>query len=433
LDEEISTMRLTVGFTVALIALAITDQTAAQTNVAREARPDVVVEWNAITMDTVAIRNGVEQVRVAAIVHLAMFEAVNAVAGRFKPYLGTIVAPPGASQEAAAIAAAYGVLRRLIPEHADALAAQRDASLDRLGNHPGKKSGIIVGDAAALAMVTHRIGDGAEPAENHLPSSDDPGEWQLTPGCQPEGGVFLHWRNLTPFGIRRGDQFRSEPPPSLSSHRFAKDYEEVKIVGAADSSERPSDRADVARFFAAVQSQHVWNSVARQIAAKERESLVEDARLFALLNMAMNDALIAVMDTKYHYTFWRPETAIRAGDTDGNPKTEPDVSFIPFIVTPCHPTYPSAHAASSYAARRVLERLVDRDRHLVTLSSPTVPDIVLRYTRLERITRDIDDARVYGGIHFRFDQVAGAIQGWRVGDYVAAHNLRRDRHDHDCR
>jgi hypothetical protein len=182
-----------------------------------------------------------------------------------------------------------------------------------------------------------------------------------------------------------------------------------------------------------VQSQHVWNSVARQIAAKERESLVEDARLFALLNMAMNDALIAVMDTKYHYTFWRPETAIRAGDTDGNPKTEPDVSFIPFIVTPCHPTYPSAHAASSYAARRVLERLVDRDRHLVTLSSPTVPDIVLRYTRLERITRDIDDARVYGGIHFRFDQVAGAIQGWRVGDYVAAHNLRRDRHDHDCR
>jgi hypothetical protein len=177
----------------------------------------------------------------------------------------------------------------------------------------------------------------------------------------------------------------------------------------------------------------VWNSVARQIAAKERESLVDNARLFALLNMAMSDALVAVMDTKYHYTFWRPETAIRAGDTDGNPRTEPDASFMPFIVTPCHPSYPSAHAASSYAARRVLERLLGRDRHAITLSSPALPEIVLPYTRLERITRDIDDARVYGGIHFRFDQHAGAILGWQVGDYVVMQNLRRSRHEHDCR
>jgi hypothetical protein len=433
LDEEISTMRLTFGFTVALITLAITDQTAAQTNVAREAKVDAVVEWNAITMDTVAIRNGVEQVRVAAIVHLAMFEAVNAVAGRFKPYLGTIVAPAGASQEAAAIAAAHGVLSQLIPERADALAAQRDASLARLGNHPGKKSGITVGEAAALAMVVSRTGDGSEPPEFHVPPSSDPGEWQTTASCPPEGGPFLHWRNLTPFGIRRGNQFRSAPPPPLGSRRFAKDYTEVKTVGATTSTDRPSDRADVAQFFAALPSQHVWNTVARQIAAKERESLVDTARLFALLNMAMNDALIAVMDTKYHYTFWRPETAIRAGDTDGNPETEPDASFTPFIVTPCHPSYPSAHAASSYAARRVLERLLDRDSHVVTLSSPALPDIVLRYTRLERITRDIDDARVYGGIHFRFDQRAGAVQGWRVGDYVATHNLRRIRDAHDRR
>ena len=184
----------------------------------------------------------------------------------------------------------------------------------------------------------------------------------------------------------------------------------MKAVGGVDSEKRPSDRADVARFFAAVQSQAAWNPIARQIAAARRTSLSDNARLFALLNMAMNDALIAVMDTKYHYTFWRPETAIRLGDTDDNPETEPDAGFKPFLPTPCHPSYPSAHASSSYAAREVLERLFGDGRHFVTLSSPAVPDVLLRYQRLEQITDDIDDARIYGGMHYRGDQRAGAAR-----------------------
>ena len=418
--------------TLVLAALSLSGPAMAQTDLARTPKTDVVLDWNAITMSAVSTQNGVEQVRLAAITHLAVFEAVNAIAGDFTPYLGTIVAPPGASAEAAAVAAAHGVLMRYLPDQSAALDAARQTSLASIPDGPGKKSGIVVGEAAALALYLHRANDGSQASENYIPQSTDPGQWQLTPTCLPEGGLFLHWRNLTPFGIRRADQFRSEPPPPLTSRRFARDYNEVKAIGAVDSERRPADRADVARFFAAVPSQAAWNPIARQVAAARRASLADNARLFALLNMAMNDALVAVMDTKYHYTFWRPETAIRAGDTDGNPDTEPDTGFKPFIPTPCHPSYPSAHASSSYAAREVLERLHGDGRHFIMLSSPALPDVRLRYTRLEQITHDIDDARIYGGIHFRFDQQSGARQGRRIGEYVVAHNLRRGHHhDHD--
>lgn len=407
--------------------LALAGPAAAQTEFSRPGT-DVVLEWNAITLSAVSTTIGVEQVRLAAITHLAMFEAVNAIAGEFTPYLGTVTAPAGASAEAAAVAAAHGVLTRYLPDQADALNAARAISLKRIPDGAAKDSGIVVGEEAALAMFLHRANDGAEPPERYDPQSAEPGQWQLTPTCQGDGGLFLHWRNLKPFGITHGDQFRSVPPPRLSSRRFARDYNEVKTIGAADSENRPSHRADVARFFAAVQSQFAWNPIAQQIAVARRASLSANVRLFALLNMAMNDALIAVMDTKYHYTFWRPETAIRAGDTDDNPKTEPDAGFTPFLPTPCHPSYPSAHASSSYAAREVLERLHGDGRHLITLSSPALPDVELRYVRLEQITQDIDDARIYGGMHYRLDQRAGARQGRSIGAYVVAHNLRRIDH-----
>jgi hypothetical protein len=167
-----------------------------------------------------------------------------------------------------------------------------------------------------------------------------------------------------------------------------------------------------------------WNPVARQIAIAQGRSLAENARAFALLNMAMSDAFISVFDTKYHAPFWRPETAIRAGDADGNVSTRGDPNFAPFVVTPCHPSYASAHASTGYAARAILERVYGRKSHFIVLSSPAVPDVMLEYRRLSQITSDIDDARVYGGIHFRFDQDAGARQGCSVGKYVHRHNLR---------
>jgi hypothetical protein len=401
-----------------------------QTVLAETPASSVVVDWNEIVMSAVGAETGVEQVRIAAIAHLAMFEAANAVVGGYEPYLKSTVRTPHASARAAAAAAAHGALARLVPEQKVQLDAELARTLKGIPEGHAKQMGVALGDEIAESMVRHRDDDGAEPPEVFVPSNSAPGQWQMTPSCQGKGGLFLHWRDLEPFGLARGNQFRGDAPPRLTSRRFARDVKEVRTVGAAESDERPRDREEVARFYALVQSQHVWNPVARQIALARDLSMSEAARLFALLNMAMNDALIAVMDAKYHYTLWRPETAIRAADTDGNPATEPDTSFAPFLVTPCHPSYPSAHASSSYAASEILERLHGQGRHAIELATPLLPGVELRYSRLEQITHDIDDARVFGGMHYRFDQQAGARQGRRVGQYVFAHHLRRARH-HD--
>ncbi|MGH8613932.1 MAG: vanadium-dependent haloperoxidase, partial [Gammaproteobacteria bacterium] len=233
----------------------------------------------------------------------------------------------------------------------------------------------------------------------------------------------VHFRNVTPFGIRSADQFRSDPPPALTSRRYTRDYKEVKAVGALDSTARPQDRADVAQFYAVFSDAPLWNTIARQVAAARGKSLSKNARAFALLNMALSDGGVAVLETKYYYNFWRPETAIRDGDRDRNPATDPDPSFAPFVVAPCFPSYPSGHATTSYAAREVIERVYGRGPHSITLLVPDVPGVTLKYTRLRDITDDIDDARVYGGIHFRFDQEEAAEQGRRLGAYVYEHNL----------
>jgi len=383
---------------------------------------DVVLDWNAIMVTTLTGQPPFPTARFAAITQVAVFEAVNAITGDYRPYLGTIVAPPGASAEAAAVAAAHTVLKNYFPGSAASLDAARANSLAAIPDGPAKSAGIAVGEAAAAATIAARANDGSGPPQFYLPPSSNPGEWQLTPTCPAAGGTFLHWRNVTPFGIQSGDQFRSDPPPALTRARYTRDYNEVKDVGGMNSTERPPDRAVVAQFYAFAPP-NLWNPIARQVAAAQGTSLSENARAFALLNMAMSDAAVATFDTKYHYNFWRPETAIRAGDTDGNPRTDPDPTFVPFGPTPCFPGYPSAHATLSNAAREVLERIYGRRPHSITVSSPVLPGVILNYTRFREITEDIDDARVYGGIHFRFDQEAGADQGRRVGRYVYQHNL----------
>ena len=272
-------------------------------------------------------------------------------------------------------------------------------------------------------MIALRANDGSAPPEFHVPASTDPGIWQTTPSCPPAGGVLLHWRNVTPFGIPKVEKFRSAPPPPLTSRRYARDLNEVKEVGGIDSQHRPARKADIAQFYNVVLAVATWNPAVAQVTLRERHSLSFNARLFALLNMAMSDAAVAVMETKYEYVFWRPETAIPDADRDGNRWTQADPLFRPFITTPCFPSYGSAHAAASYAGRTVAEALLGDDEREMTLSNPAVP-IVLEYTSFEEITEDIDDARVYGGIHFRFDQRAGARQGRKIGDWVVKPHLR---------
>ena len=402
------------------------------------AKADVVSDWNAIAVNT-AVANGQNpwaQARYAAIAQLAVFEAVNAITGDYQPYLGTIQAPPSASTDAAAIEAAYRVLSTYFPASTATLDAERANSLAQIPDGQAKADGIATGDAAALAMIALRTNDGSSPPQFKVPGPPVPGEWQATPSCPIVNGIAVgigfQWQNVAPFGIPSASAFRLGPPPALTSNEYAKVYNEVMTVGSLDSTERPPDRADVALFYAASSPTQVFNQAAEQVALEQGRSLSENARALALINMAMSDSLVASFLSKYHYNFWRPETAIHAGDTDGNPKTEGDPNWVPFIVTPCFPSYPSNHGSAGNGAAEVLSRLYGEAGHSITLTNPAVPDIVLQYTSFKQITDDISDARVYGGIHFRSDQDAGERLGTAVGRAVYKKNLRPVR-DNGCR
>lgn len=388
-------------------------------------RADVVIDWNAIMQSTVAGQNPFAQARLAAITQLAVFEAVNAISREYEPYLGTVDAPRGASAEAAAVTAAHVVLRHFFPGSAAALDAARIQSLAGIPDGQSKTDGANVGEAAAAALIAARALDGSTPPQFHQPASAEPGVWQPTVGCPPAGGLLLHWRNVTPFGLESSAQFRSDPPPALNSRAYGKDFDEVVAVGDAGSAARPEDRAAVARFYNTVLAVAAWNGAARQVAVAEGTSLTENARAFALLNMTISDALVSVMETKYVYGFWRPETAAAAAATDGNDRTAPDPGFTPYLPTPCFPGYPSAHASASYGARYIVERVFGAGGHAITLSSASVPGVTLPYSTFKAMTDDIDDARVYGGIHFRFDQDAGARQGREIGKFIDKNFLRR--------
>ena len=314
-------------------------------------------------------------------------------------------------------------MRNYFPTSAATLDAARTQSLAAIPDGQPKHDGITVGEAAAVAMIVARANDGSTPLQAFLPDTTDPGVWQPTP--PPFGpGILLQWRNVTPFGVHSSAQFRSEPPPALTSGRYRRDYDEVKAVGDV-SSTRPTDRTAVARFFAAVPPTQVFNLAALQVSAAQAGGMSENAAGFALINMAVSADLVSVFETKYFYVFWRPVTAIRAGDTDGNPSTEPDTAWTPFITTPSFPGYPSAHASGSGAARRVAELLYGPVDHAITLSHPAIPAVTLQYTSFRDITDDIDDARVYGGIHFRFDVTAGQD----LGKTVARRAIRIDDRD----
>lgn len=387
---------------------------------------DVVLDWNEIAVDTIGNQPPFVAARSMAVVQVAVFEAVNAITGTYDPYLGTIGAPADASPEAAAVAAAHGALVALFPGQAGVLDQQRDGSLAAIADGQSKDDGIEVGVAAAAAIVTNRTGDGSTPPAFFVPTSTDPYEWQTTAGCPPAGGVFFHWQNLAPFAVESSSQFRAEAPPALGTGAYARDFDEVKAVGDvnADSTLRPPALADAARFYAAVPPHYAWNSALRQIAGARTDDITDTARTAAVMNMAIVDAHVSVFESKYHYRTWRPVTAIPRADEDGNDKTDAG-SFTPYIATPCFPGYPSAHGSAAGAAEITLQRAYGRFGHSIVSTHPNVPGVEFVYSDLRDITANIADARVYGGIHFRYDQVAGERQGKAVGQYVHNHLLER--------
>jgi len=420
-------MKRTFGpFCILMLALSVVSVTASA---------DVVLDWNAIAVNT-AIANKQSpfaQARYAAIVQLAVFEAVNSITHEYQPYLGTIIAPKDASPEAAAIEAAYLVLSTYFPASQSDLEADRTNSLASIQDGQAKTDGIFTGDAAAAAMTALRANDGSSPPQFYTPGPPTPGTWQATASCPIVNGVAVgigfQWQNVTPFGVASANDFLLAPPLVITSNRYTKTYDEVMAVGSIDSTQRPPDRANVALFYAASSPTQVFNQVVEQVALEHSHSLSKNARVLALINMAMNDSLVASFLNKYHYNFWRPETAIHAGDTDGNPHTVGDPNWTPFIVTPCFPSYPSNHGSAGNAAAAILGWVYGEDGHSITLTNPAVPDIVLQYSSFNQITHDISDARVYGGIHFRTDQDAGEKLGKSIGGAVYRNNLRAAHED----
>jgi len=225
--------------------------------------------------------------------------------------------------------------------------------------------------------------------------------------------------------------FMPPPPPALTSNEYAKAYEEVKTVGGVNSTARPADRSQVATFYALSSPTYIFNLAARQIAADRDFSLTDNARALALINMPTNDALVVSFFAKYEYKFWRPETAIRAGDTDGNRRTDVAGAFVPFILTPCFPSYPSNHASGTNGGLEMMRRLFGAAGHDMTVTNSvpalgSLPAAVItkHYTQLKQIADDVDDARVYAGIHWRFDQTAGNVLGRAVATEIYKTALR---------
>jgi hypothetical protein len=416
--------RVFTGFCTAVALIAVVASPAI-------ARADVVLTWNDLAVRTF-IGQGQSpfaQARYMAIVQLAVFDAVNAITRDYEPYI-PLIAPVGSSPEAAAATAAYRVLKNYFPA-APLIDTEYAASLAAIPDGPPKTNGIATGEAAAAAIIAKRVGDNSSPLTISPVGPPVAGVWQITlpTGCAATavGGSFYNWQNVTPFAISKVQDYLLPEPPVIRSATYAKDYNEVKRVGGVGSTQRPVDRADVARFYAASSPAYVFNLAARQASTARNLSLSKNARLLALLNMASSDALVASFYNKYHYNFWRPETAIRFPDKFNN-LVSPDPSFAPYITTPCFPSYPSNHASGSRSAAAILERIFGDGPVSITMTNPlnaAVANLQFNYTTFNQICTDIDDARIYGGIHYRFDQDAGGLLARAVANTVYRNYLQK--------
>jgi PAP2 superfamily len=355
-----------------------------------------------------------------AILHAAVYDAVNAIAKTNAPYLVHLEAPKDASEPAAAAAAAHAVLVRLYPGQAAALDADLTRSLSQVPEGKAKDQGIKVGEEAAAAILTARADDGSAATPITFAPGSNPGDYQLTPPgfLQP---VFTHWPFVEPFGLRSANQFRPPPPPALTSPSYTDSFDEVKSLGAVGSTTRTDDQTQIARFWGAP-IQNYWNEIAQTAALTHGTTLVQNARLFALLDLTLADSVIAFYDAKYTYHFWRPITAIRAASSDGNPATAGDANWTPLATTALDPSYPGAHAVVSAAGADVLSRFFG-DNESFGVTSEVLPGVVRSFTSFSDAADEASLSRIYAGQHFRFDQVAGERLGTQIADYVTTNFL----------
>jgi PAP2 superfamily protein len=400
--------------TVAVTAVVARADAPATTPVAAPAAAaavDPVIQWNRVLLGILGTPGAqpatVHATRSLAILHTAIYDAVDSIQHTSKPYLVSIKSPRRADPTAAAAAAGYTVLANLYPSQQETLASQLASSLAQVPNGYHKFEGVRVGEGVANALLALRADDGANNAQPVFTPGTQPGDYQLTPPAfaQP---VFTQWPTVRPFALRSASQFRPVPPPALTSKAYTSALQEVQSLGAAGSTARTADETQIAQFWNPP-IWIAWNNIAETAALAHHDTLMQNARLFALLNVSFADSTIAFYDAKYAYHFWRPVTAIRATS---------DPNWTPLAATAQDPSYPGAHAVISAAAASVLSSFFGSDSFNFSAQSTALPGVERSFPSFSAAANEAFLSRIYAGQHFRTDEVAGQQLGNQVANYV---------------
>jgi hypothetical protein len=387
---------------------------------------DPVIEWNANALRTIVTANSPPPVtaRNLAIVHAAMFDAVNSIEGGYAPYKFKLVAPVGASAEAAAVSAAYEVLVKLYPKQKATLDTYLSNSLAKITDGQSETDGLAVGKAIATSMTALRSTDGAGKTVTYAPEST-PGKWRPT-APDFKNAALPQWKDLTCFTMTSSSQFRPAAPPALTSRKYAKDVNEVKELGRRNSRKRTDDQTEIAKFWADEAGTYTppghWNQLTEGVVANQGDSLLNNARTFALLNISMADAGVTAWDAKYTYSAWRPIDAVRNADTDGNRATKAQKGWQSLLTTPNHPDYVSGHSTFSGAAAEVLTQIYGK-KFSFTTNSVGLAGAERSYKSFNAAADEAGMSRIYAGIHTMSANEAGLSSGKALGHYVVKNFL----------
>src|SRR5262249_26404630 len=339
-------------------------------------------------------------VRMMGMVHAAMFEAVNSIEQRYRPYLVQLPADPKTSKEAAAATAAATILATIDAKTAVDMKAALATYLAPLPEGVAKSGGVKLGLAVAAKVLEARANDGCDAPDAYRP--------RTTPGVYVPTAITLSsmWPNMKPFAISSPSQFRPKPPLALDSKEWVKDYNEIKGYGGKISAKRTAEQTETALFWTSPLL--AYQPLMRQLVTAKRMGIVDSARLMALEAVGLNDAIIAVLDAKYHYNFWRPITAIRNGDIDGNPATDREATWQPMANTPMHPESPCSHCIQSGTVAGIVKAVLGaEDIPQVALTSPATPSVIRRWTNVAAFTEEVANARIWAGFHYRFSTRVG--------------------------
>jgi len=350
--------------------------------------------------------------RMTAMVHAAMFDAVNSIERRYRPYLAQLPAESTTSKEAAAAAAAAKILAIIDGKTAGEMKIALASYLASIADGVAKSDGVRLGEAVAAKVLEARANDGSDAPDAYRP--------RTTPGVYVPTAITISsmWPNMKPFAIANPSQFRPGPPISLESKEWATDYNELKDYGGQTSAKRTAQQIETARFWL-VGPPAAYHPFVRQLVTAKQMGVVESARFMALVALGINDAIIAVLDAKYHYNFWRPITAIRNGDIDGNSATDREATWQPIANTPMHPEYPCSHCIQSGTVAGVIKAvLATEDIPEIAMTSPTAPGVTHRWSNMKTYTEEVANARIWAGFHYRFSTRVGTDMGYQIGEYV---------------